>query len=152
MIFTESQKFAPWVLWLMRGLLALVGLLFVFLYVKAPVSGILLAVIFVFAVAPPMLLLEVVRLKTDVGADGIALKFSPFTKKNFAWPDIESAEVIDYGFVGGWGIRMGTKYGTVYNTQGSEGVLLKFKNGNKIIIGTQRKAAFLAAIKKNFHL
>jgi len=36
------------------------------------------------------------------------------------------------------GVRIGTKYGTVYNTQGSEGLLLKFKDGKSVVIGTQR--------------
>jgi len=41
---------------------------------------------------------------------------------------------------------MTLKYGTVYNTQGQEGVLLTFKTGKKVVIGTQRKAALQKAL------
>lgn len=150
MMFKESQKFAPWVLWLMRGLLALMALLFCGLYVMLSVSGILLLVVFILTVLPPMLLLELVRLRTELDAEGVRIRFRPFSKKNFGWPDVRSADVIDYGFVGGWGVRIGTKYGTVYNTQGSEGLLLTLENGKKVVIGTQRKAAMQAALKKHF--
>ena len=62
----------------------------------------------------------------------------PLTKKEIPWDQIDTAEVINYGFVGGWGIRYSANYGTVYNTKGKMGVLIKLKKGGKFIIGTQR--------------
>ena len=47
--------------------------------------------------------------------------------------------MFDYGFVGGWGVRMWTKYGTVYNTKGSKGLLVELNNGKTFVIGTQKE-------------
>lgn len=47
-------------------------------------------------------------------------------------------KVINYGFVGGWGIRLWTKYGTVYNVSGNKGLFIKLKNGKTMVIGTQK--------------
>ena len=47
------------------------------------------------------------------------------------------AEVIDYGFVGGYGIRKTKKYGTIYNTSGSKGIKLTLKSGEILVIGIQ---------------
>ena len=148
MTFNETQKFAPGILWYMRVQLVVMAILFIFLSLKFPESRIILLPTYLLIIVPISLLLELVRLKVTVNADGIDMSFKPFTKKNFSWDEIASAAVVNYGFVGGWGIRVGTKYGTVYNTQGSEGLGIKLKNGKKLVIGTQRKAAMQSAVNK----
>lgn len=132
----------------MRVQLVVMAVLFIFLSLKFPESRIILLPTYLLIIVPISLLLELVRLRVKVNADGIDMNFKPFSKKNFSWDEVATAEVINYGFVGGWGIRMGTRYGTVYNTQGSEGLWVKLNNGKKLVIGTQRKAAMQAAIKK----
>ncbi len=37
------------------------------------------------------------------------------------------------------GIRVWTKYGTVYNAQGKIGLSIKLKSGKQFVIGTQKK-------------
>jgi hypothetical protein len=96
--------------------------------------------------------LGLIRLHTNIDAQHISMNLFPLSKKRFAWEEVESAEVLDYGFVGGWGIRMGTKYGTAYNVSGSKGLAIKLKNGQKFLIGTQRPedlTAFVASIAEN---
>ena len=78
------------------------------------------------------------RLRTEITDEKIDMKFFPFSNKTIPWSEVKSAEVLDYGFVGGWGVRIGTKYGTVYNTSGKIGLALELKSGKKICIGTQR--------------
>jgi hypothetical protein len=76
----------------------------------------------------------------------------PFVKKTIYWRDVEKAEVINYGWVGGWGLRKSRKYGTVYNTSGSKGLHLVLKNGKQMVIGTQKEKelkAFLEQLKNN---
>jgi len=148
MTFKETQKFSPKILWALRAVLAVTALILALTYIKTDTNGLVLFAIFIFAVLPPFLLLEVAQLKTEFDAKGIKLKFMPFTKKTYEWTDIETAELINYGFVGGWGIRIGTKYGTVYNTRGNEGLWLSFKNGKKIVIGTQRRAELQRQLDK----
>lgn len=80
-----------------------------------------------------------------IDESAIRVSFWPFAKKVFKWEDIETVEVVNYGFVGGWGVRLGTKYGTVYNASGKMGLAIVLKNGNKFCVGT-RKPDELAAI------
>ena len=60
------------------------------------------------------------KLTTRIDNYGITVK-GLFINKKVNWDEIEHLEVLDYGFIGGWGVRIGTKYGTVYNTSGSKG-------------------------------
>lgn len=84
------------------------------------------------------ILFLIIRLEFRVNATFIQYEFFPFVKKDFLWQEIDTAEVIDYGFVGGWGIRLWTKYGTVYNVKGSKGLYVKLKNGKSFVVGTQK--------------
>ena len=67
------------------------------------------------------------------------MRFFPFVKKEFQWSEIQKSKVVNYGFVGGWGIRLFTKYGTVYNIRGNKGLAIELKNGKKYLIGTQKE-------------
>lgn len=78
------------------------------------------------------------NLQTTITSERIKMKYFPFGSKNITWDEVESAEVINYGFVG-YGMRLTSKYGTVYNTAGKYGLLIKLKSGKKFTIGTQRK-------------
>ena len=51
------------------------------------------------------------KLTTKIDNYSITIK-CPFVSKKVNWDEIEKLEAIDYGFIGGWGIRIGTKYGT----------------------------------------
>ena len=79
------------------------------------------------------------ELRTNINNEGIKIKFFPFTNKEIKWEEIEQVKVINYGFVGGWGVRFGTKHGTIYNTDGRFGLALELKNGKKLCIGTQNE-------------
>jgi len=76
-------------------------------------TGLVFFIIFVFGLIALFLL---TKLKTEINENEVKFNFVPFYKKSIKWNEIENAEVINYGFVG-WGIKIGTKYGTVYNTK-----------------------------------
>ena len=65
--------------------------------------------------------------------------FFPFTRIRVEWNEIKNAKVVNYGFVGGWGIRLWTQYGTVYNMKGNKGLAIELKTGKKFLIGTQKE-------------
>nr|WP_315263057.1 hypothetical protein [uncultured Flavobacterium sp.] len=44
---------------------------------------------------------------------------------------------MNYKFLG-FGVRLFTSYGTVYNTKGDTGLAIELKCGKKILIGTQK--------------
>lgn len=136
--FTETQKFTQWWLWL---LLIVCFVLLIYGYFGNPtkpmsdtsfiISTSIMGLVFI------MFLL--LKLKTEINREGISYSFFPFIRKRqFLWKNIESAKVINYGFVGGWGIRMSTKYGTVYNVNGKMGLQVVLKSGKKFVLGTQK--------------
>ncbi len=142
-IFQEQQRFSYW--WLYLILFSLSGLMIYTLYGQlvlnepfgsnpASDTGLILTAILVFILN---ILFFIVRLDTRIDEKAIHMHYFPFIKKEISWDDIEEAEVLNYGFVGGWGIRIWTKYGTVYNTKGKMGLALRLKNGKKLLIGTQ---------------
>jgi hypothetical protein len=87
------------------------------------------------------------KLTSRIDNYGITVK-CPFVHKKVNWDKIEKLEVLDYGFVGGWGIRIGTKYGTAYNTSGSKGMAVVLKNGKKFLIGTQKESDLKKIVEK----
>jgi len=87
------------------------------------------------------------KLTTVINNYGIAIK-CPFVNKKVNWEEIEHLEVLNYGFVGGWGIRVATKYGTVYNTSGKIGLAIKLKNGKKFLLGTQKENELKTIVEK----
>jgi len=143
--FKEEQMFGQWWLWLILGALLLLPVYGLYKQVileesfgTKPTSN--LALLFMFVVI--LLLFGLIwwmRLRTEIDQKGIRVTFSPLDRQNILWIDVQSAKVIDYGFVGGWGIRLWTKYGTVYNTQGKIGLAIILKNGKKFLIGTQKE-------------
>ena len=87
------------------------------------------------------------ELTTTIDNYGLQVK-CPFVNKKVAWDEIEKLEVLDYGFVGGWGIRKWTKHGTVYNTSGSKGIAVVLKNKKKFLVGTQKEDELKKIVEK----
>ena len=143
--FKESQKFTQWWLWL---ILTSILLFFVYglykqLYLGQafgdnPMSdtGLIFSSV---AVTVLFLMFFFIKLKTTVNSEGIQMSFLPFKRKKVVWSEVENIRVLNYGFVGGWGVRLWTKYGTVYNIKGKKGLFIELKNGKKFLIGTQKE-------------
>ena len=93
-----------------------------------------------------LIFMRMLQLKTNITPKSIHFQFFPFVKKKIDWEEVANAEVVDYGFVGGWGIRLFTSYGTVYNIRGRFGLALELKSGKKLLIGTQKPEALKAFI------
>lgn len=90
-----------------------------------------------------IILLVFARLKTQVLDEGIAVSYTPFMRQRiYRWADIESTEIRQYKPIreyGGWGWRRGWgKKGWAFNVSGNMGLQLVFKNGRRILVGTQR--------------
>ena len=84
---------------------------------------------------------------TEITNQGVKMRFIPFVKKDIPWSEIKSIRIVDYGFVG-YGIRLGSKYGTVYNVNGSKGLAIVLSNGKQFVIGTQREKELKEILKK----
>jgi len=146
LLFKENQKFTQWWLWIL-----LIGVACIPLYASYrqlileipfgsnPMSdlGLILFSIFMLAFLGFFFSL---RLQTHIDDREIYIRYFPFLRKRILWSEIKSAEVVNYGFVG-YGVRYGSKYGIVYNTNGNKGLAIEMKNGKKLCIGTQKPEA-----------
>ena len=154
MIFEEEQRFTQWWLWVILisvGILPIVGVYKQVLlgepFGNNPMSNTGL-IIFMVCMLLFVGLFRLMKLKTVINKNGIEISFSPFLKRAFKWEEVTNYEIVNYGFVGGWGIRLGTTYGTVYNVKGNKGLALQLKNGKKYLIGTQKEHELKRLIDK----
>ncbi len=147
-LFQEKQKFTQW--WLWGILLAPTFYILFKLFIPWPVhtgesarkvskslimtndSWAALVILFVI-----LLFVFFMTMSTTVDDRKIVVKHLYIVKKAWNWSEIESAEIISYGFVG-YGIRVSLHNGMVYNVKGNKGLAIRFKNGKKCLIGTQR--------------
>ncbi|MEM8999873.1 MAG: phosphoethanolamine transferase domain-containing protein [Bacteroidota bacterium] len=152
--FKEVQKFTQWWLWLLLIAISVLPLLLIDrTLIKGDVwadrtlsdFGLILGATAIFAVLG---LFFTMKLKTAIDKNGIQMHFFPFIKKRVAWSDIKNVKVVNYGFVGGWGIRLWTTYGTVYNIKGNKGLAVELKNGKKFLIGTQKETELKEVVEK----
>jgi hypothetical protein len=109
-------------------------------------GGILVSVTFIFFF----------QLKTRIDEFGIHYQFFPFhlSMKTIHWKEINTATVRTYdpiGEYGGWGIKGGLFWdkskGKCMNISGDIGIQLVFKDGKKILIGTQKKEEATQVLK-----
>ena len=155
-IYTESQRFRQWWLWLLVFISPAVFLLILFniLIFEDGIqqSSIVIMVIgTMVSLAIPAFLWHT-GLDTEVGRSGIRFKFRPFHRKwvEYKFNEIKKAEaciyrpLMDYG---GWGIRYGRKgKGKAYSVSGNSGVLLTFNNNKKILIGSLNHKSLFSVI------
>lgn len=147
--FYEKQRFTQWWIWL---ILILLNILFaiaayeqfteqIFFGAK-PMSdtGLLLTWLLTIAIT---LLFLVMKLETQIADDTVLVRFFPFhtSYRQFESSTMAKAYIRRYSAVyeyGGWGLRLGWfGKGTAYTIKGSDGLQLEFKNGKKLLIGTQ---------------
>ena len=153
-MFQEQQRFNQW--WVWGIIIGVTCIPLVGIYYQAstgnsfgnnPLSNEGLAVALI-----PMLglliFMRMLHLKTKITSKSIHFHFFPLVRKKIDWEEVAKAAVVDYGFVGGWGIRLFTSYGTVYNIRGRFGLALELKSGKKLLIGTQKPEALKTFIKK----
>jgi len=90
------------------------------------------------------------RLVTEVRSDDLYVRSYPLHRSycNFPFDSIRSCHVQKYRPIrdyGGWGIRYGLK-GTACNVSGDRGVLLEFRDGSKLMTGSQQPEGLAAAM------
>lgn len=85
------------------------------------------------------------KLIMQVRSDGIYVRFPPLQARYTVckWSDIDKMYIRTYHPLrefGGWGIRYSPN-GRAYNAYGNKGLQIIFKNGGKLLIGTQQPDA-----------
>lgn len=163
-IFNETQRFTQW--WLQTINIVIVALLLYGIYkwffLGESVGNVaaddkLGQAISIFAVALSIPLIYLFRLKTSIDEIGIHYQFIPinFSKKTIRWGDIEKCYVRTYKPIkefGGWGYRSFFGSNKAVNIKGNKGIQLVLKNGDKLLIGTQKENDAKMVIERNFKI
>ena len=160
LIYSEKQKFSLWLRWLIAPSMVLALHFSIFSLKKITseqgspdilqILTDIIAGIFVSIVVA--LFFGTLKLQTEVRPDGLYVRFFPFHVyfKRFTAKDLSEYYARQYRPVleyGGWGIRYGFKQGRAYNVSGNKGVQLVFKNGKRLLIGSQRAEELEEAIR-----
>ena len=158
-LFKETQRFRQWWLWLILLIAFFVpvynsvqkGKLHHFSFPQYfNFDNLIVFIVPVLAIA----LLLSCRLDTEITAEDIRVRLFPFHLKliNFSATTIGLAYVREYNPIleyGGWGLRLGLfGKGKAYNIAGNQGIQLIFKDGSKLLIGTQKPDEASAALQK----
>ena len=158
-VFTEIQRFKQIWLWLLIGGMALVfwagffsQVIFGRHFGSNPISNLTLTLVTAFMGVVFPYFFYYMRLKTNVRPEGIYVRFYPFHLKNIFIPieRIATAEAVKYNPIldfGGWGIRWGFG-GKAYNVSGNKGVQLVYKDGKRLLIGSQKHKQFAEIINR----
>lgn len=96
-------------------------------------------------------LFMMLRLETEIRSDGLYVRYFPF---HLSYKKIDPYEVVEcfarqYRPVreyGGWGIKCG-RGGKAYNVSGDRGVQLVFRDGRRLLIGSQRADELEEAVR-----
>ena len=114
-------------------------------------SALVISAAFSFLISAGLtLLFYKLKLITEVGPDGVHIRFFPLTRRKIAFDSITSCKARTYRPIreyGGWGIRFSRK-GNAYNVSGNRGVQLEFKQGKPLLIGSQKAEELAHAINK----
>ena len=156
LLFREVQRFRQWFFWI--PLLVVTGVVW-WQFAEQVVGGhpqgtnpipnwLAWVLALVFGIGFPAFA-GVARLVTEVRPGLLAVRLAPFRFKPISLREVQSAEAREYSAMrefGGWGIRH-SRYGRAYNAHGNTGVQLVLADGSRILIGTQRSAELLAALR-----
>ena len=150
-LFQETQRFRQWWLWGILLLTAFSAIIIPLFFAKEHELTLALS-IGGGTMILTSLFLYMMRLETALKKDGIYYKFFPFHlgHKQISWDQLEEVSIKKYNALkeyGGWGIRYGLS-GTAYNVQGNIGLHLTFKNGKKLLIGTQKAEELQRALQQ----
>jgi hypothetical protein len=143
-VFTEVQKFSSVWLFLLLAIVVIVlirGFVAIVIAQDSKKIKLLLLSIFLLPIGLTVLTL-CMQLQTRIDASGIYYRFYPvhIHEHKIDWSNVDSAYVCTYRPVaeyGGWGIRRGCN-GRAYNAAGDQGLQIVFKNGKRLLLGTQK--------------
>ncbi len=159
-IYREEQKFALWLRVVLVLSMALAVGLSILPLTKIPAGQWCnnigeIVLLFTAGVILPIgiaVLFWLLRLETEVRADGLYVRYFPFhiKFKMFGADDLSEYYARTYRPIweyGGWGIRCSFGKGKAYNVSGNKGVQLVFKSGKRLLIGSQRADELEEAIQ-----
>lgn len=93
-----------------------------------------------------------VKLVTQIRTDGIYVRYAPFQPSFsfYSWQSIDEIYLREYNALleyGGWGIRF-SPLGRAFIAAGTTGVQIVFKDGSKVLIGTQQPDGMIEVLER----
>lgn len=140
--FYEIQRFRQWWLWLI--IFFVLGFSVYNSYENAEHFSRTELIISTAVPAVIFFLFFITKLETKIDHLGIRVRLFPFHLqfKYFPWKNIDKAFIRQYSPLmdyGGWGLRLAMfGRGKAYTISGDLGLQLVFKDGKKLLIGTQK--------------
>lgn len=151
--FVEIQKFDQWYIWVVP--IFALGL-WTFAFIKQiifqipvgdrPASDLEIMLIGLIPISI-IALFRFIKLTTEIDGNLLSVCLFPFCSKKVSIASIESIEFLTYKFLG-FGCRLGTEYGTVFNVKGNQGFQILTKNGDRFLVGTQKSDEIQALCAK----
>jgi hypothetical protein len=151
-IFKEEQRFTQPLIYIGLSIAAIVVFTPIIkdwsAIVQLPLNKQLRTFVGIIVICLVAVLFLFLKLRTRIDEKGISFKFTPFHFKSILinWKEVNKAYLRKYNAIseyGGWGIKGGIPWvkgnGRAYNVKGNIGLQLELKNGNRILIGTQKK-------------
>jgi len=155
--FREAQKFKQWWVWLLvYGGAALTWYGFIQQIILGkpfgtnPAPDWMMWLMWVAIGLGLPVFFHVLKLIVEVGHDQIHIRYVPLIRRTIALDEIESYTVRTYRPIrefGGWGIRWGGHRRRAYNVSGDQGVDLKLRNGQWLMIGSQKPEELAQALE-----
>jgi len=148
-VFIEEQRFNQWWLFVLLTSPFFI-VLFPFLFGQENINndnetflGLTISLVIMLIV---IVLVLSIRLRTRIDEKGIYYQFFPLNlrQKFISWSDVKGCYVRAYKPIreyGGWGFKtgFGRGHGKALNIRGNKGIQLEFKNGKKLLLGTQKE-------------
>jgi len=151
----EIQRFRQWWLWLI-----IVFVLGFSAYNSIGNAEFFSTTELIISLAIPILiflLFFIIKLETKIDALGIRVRLFPFhfQFKYFPWKSIEKAYIREYSPLmdyAGWGLRIVSfGRGKAYTVSGDLGLQLVFKDGKKLLIGTQKSVEIKKLLDQHYN-
>ncbi len=111
------------------------------------------ALLITFGIGFPVIFRSVCLI-VEVRPDELFVEYRPLRTRRVAYGEIVSVAARTYRPIrdyGGWGIKGWSAQHIAYNVRGNSGVLLTFRDGRTLMLGSQDAEGLLDAIEKQKH-
>lgn len=144
--FHEEQRFRNSLIWVVIAVPIAFAVLALLGTANAPIAAPISVAVVGVAVAA---LFWIAHLETTVTDDAVIVRFhGVWPTRTIRLDDIAEYAPMHYAMwdSGGWGVHFGLA-GMTYNVSGNDGVHFRLTNGQRILVGTQRPADLVTAIR-----
>ena len=156
-VFREQQRFRQWWLWLIVvGPAVLAWWLFIQQVIEGrplgqhPAPDWLAWILWVAIGLGLPFFFSRMSMVVEVFDEEVRIRYRPLARRTIPLAEIERVEARTYNAIkdyGGWGIKGWSKAKMAYNVSGNRGVELTLRNGQSVMLGSQRADELVAVVQ-----